>query len=330
MRTGIDHLPVWKQRELREVVKTILDRFEEAHTRQATQWKKKGRILKVVLYGSHARGNWVFEPHTKRGYLSDFDLLIVSNHKRVVENSGFWTDLKEYFVREQGAGRIQTPVGMIVHTKQDAHSSLAMGRYFWIDIARDGIVLYDGDGDPLPVPRPKSPETMKRLATEYFSKFYSDANDFYDMYEFSLFKSKNIGNTAFQLHQAVEHLYRTAILVTTLYTPRAHNIRYLRHQAEKIDRRFVNIWPEDYRWQRVAFNRLKDAYVKGRYSNAFEMDEAHLIWLAEQAQQLSGVVRAVCDEQFTELAKLVVTAAPQSKEAHRSKTSPTSVDGFSS
>jgi uncharacterized protein len=29
--------------------------------------KKDGRILKIVLFGSYARGTWVDEPHTAKG-----------------------------------------------------------------------------------------------------------------------------------------------------------------------------------------------------------------------------------------------------------------------
>jgi predicted nucleotidyltransferase len=46
------------------------------------EWKKKGRILKIILYGSYARGGWVDEPHTAKGYQSDFDLLIIVSDKR--------------------------------------------------------------------------------------------------------------------------------------------------------------------------------------------------------------------------------------------------------
>src|SRR3546814_16028521 len=83
MRTDLDHLPAKKQRELERVVQIIFEEFEDALALAQKRWKKKGRIEKIILYGSYARGGWVDEPHTAKGYLSDFDLLIIVNDKRL-------------------------------------------------------------------------------------------------------------------------------------------------------------------------------------------------------------------------------------------------------
>ena len=85
MRTDLDHLPPAKQRELERVVQILFEEFEEARGLATQDWKKKGRILKIILYGSYARGGWVDEPHTAKGYQSDFDLLIVVNDDRLTD-----------------------------------------------------------------------------------------------------------------------------------------------------------------------------------------------------------------------------------------------------
>ena len=77
MRTDLDHLPPAKQRELERVVQILFEEFEEKIALATQDWKRKGRIQKIILYGSYARGNWVDEPHTAKGYQSDFDLLII-------------------------------------------------------------------------------------------------------------------------------------------------------------------------------------------------------------------------------------------------------------
>ena len=46
-----------------------------------------GRILKIILYGSHARGGWVDEPHTAKGYVLDFDLLVIVNQKELTDRA---------------------------------------------------------------------------------------------------------------------------------------------------------------------------------------------------------------------------------------------------
>ena len=76
MRTDLDHLPANKQRELERVKQIIFEEFADSIALATMNWKKKGRIDKIILYGSYARGGWVDEPHTAKGYRSDFDLLI--------------------------------------------------------------------------------------------------------------------------------------------------------------------------------------------------------------------------------------------------------------
>jgi hypothetical protein len=75
MRTDLDHLPPAKRRDLERALQILFEEFRDAHG-SPTGPRKLGRILKVILYGSYARGGWVDEPHTAKGYVSDFDLLV--------------------------------------------------------------------------------------------------------------------------------------------------------------------------------------------------------------------------------------------------------------
>ena len=100
MPTEVDHLPPAKQRELERVVQILFEEFEEATALATQEWKKKGRILKIILYGSYARGGWVDEPHTAKGYQSDFDLLIIVSDKRLVDRVQYWAKAEERLIRE--------------------------------------------------------------------------------------------------------------------------------------------------------------------------------------------------------------------------------------
>ena len=76
MKTDLDHLPANKQRELERVKAIVFEEFEDAIALATMGWKKKGRIEKLILYGSYARGGWVDEPHTAKGYRSDVARLL--------------------------------------------------------------------------------------------------------------------------------------------------------------------------------------------------------------------------------------------------------------
>ena len=71
MNTSLDHLPASKQRELERVVQILFEQFGDATAIATSDWKKQARILKVILYGSYARGGWIDEPHTAKGFYEE-------------------------------------------------------------------------------------------------------------------------------------------------------------------------------------------------------------------------------------------------------------------
>jgi predicted nucleotidyltransferase/HEPN domain-containing protein len=301
MRTDLDHLPAAKQRELERVVQIMLEEFEQATAIATSDWKKRARILKVILYGSYARGNWVDEPHTAKGYQSDFDLLIIVNHPKLTDRVEFWSTAEERLNRELGVTKtLRTPVNFIVHTLQEVNDGLAHGRYFFMDVAREGIALYQSDSTELPEPKPKTPKQALAMAQEYFEEFFPAAADFKDSADHLASKGR-YKRSAFLLHQATEQLYHCVLLVATFYTPHVHNLGFLRTQAERIDPRLIDAWPRDSRSDRGRFEKLKEAYVKARYSKHYRIGEEELVWLSERIEVLGQAVQVICGERINAL-----------------------------
>ncbi len=301
MRTDLDHLPANKQRELERVKAIIFEEFEDALALAKHEWKKKGRIEKIILYGSYARGGWVDEPHTAKGYRSDFDLLIIVNDKRLTDRVDYWLKLDDRLIRELAIDKtLHTPVNFIVHTLQEVNDGLAHGRYFFMDVAQDGVALYEADERVLHKPKPKTPAQALAMATEYFEEWYPSAGEFFDNYKFNLSQGRN-NNAAFQLHQSTERLYHKVLLVCTFYTPHVHNLGHLRTQAERIDMRLVDAWPRDQRADRAKFEKLKEAYVKARYSKHYRVSADELTWMGACVEELGRVVQNMCSERIAEL-----------------------------
>ena len=301
MRTDLDHLPPSKQRELERVAQILFEEFAQATSLSTSAWKRKGRILKVILYGSYARGGWVDEPHTAKGYQSDYDLLIIVNDKRLTDRAAFWSKAEERLIREFSIERtIHTPVNFIVHTLQEVNDGLAHGRYFFMDVKAEGIALYQADDTALHTPKPKTPRQALAMAKEYFEEWMPSAEQFLETAKFTMNRRWN-KKAAFLLHQATENLYHCVLLVCTFYTPHVHNLIFLRTQAERLDRRLVHVWPRDSRRERAMFEKLKDAYVKARYSKHYRISEEELAWLGAQVEELGRVVHAVCSERIAEL-----------------------------
>lgn len=301
MRSDLDHLPANKQRELERVLQLIFEEFEDAFALAKHEWKKKGRVLKVILYGSYARGNWVDEPHTAKGYKSDYDLLIIVNDKRLTDRVKYWAKVDDRLMREYGiAGTIKTPVNFIVHTLGEVNDGLAHGRYFFMDVAKDGIALYESDDTELHEPKPKTPHAALDMAREYFEEWMPSAQQFLETAKFTAEKGWN-KKAAFLLHQATESLLHCVLLVVEFYTPHVHNLGFLRTQAERLDARLTYIWPQDNRKQRAMFEKLKEAYVKARYSKHYRISAEELAWLGERVEELGRVVHEICSERIAQL-----------------------------
>ena len=298
MRTDLDHLPPAKQRELERVVQILFEEFEEARGLATQDWKKKGRILKIILYGSYARGGWVDEPHTAKGYQSDFDLLIVVNDERLTDRVQYWVKAEERLNRELAITKtLRTPVNFIVHSLHEVNDGLAHGRFFFMDVRRDGIAIYQSDDSELAEPKPKTPAQAVAMAKEYFEEWFPQANAFYKMSVQGV-QEGSLKQAAFVLHQATESLYHCVLLVCTFYTPHVHNLAFLRTQAERLDRRLTYVWSMDTRKERAMFEKLKDAYVKARYSKHYRISADELAWLGACVEELGRVVQAVCSERI--------------------------------
>jgi len=301
MQTSLDHLPPAKQRELERVVQILFEEFGDATAIATSDWKKNARILKVILYGSYARGGWVDEPHTAKGYQSDFDLLVIVNNEKLTDRIEFWSTAEDRLDRELAITKtLRTPVNFIVHTMQEVNDGLAHGRYFFMDIARDGIALYQSEDTEFHKPKPKTPEQALAMAREYYGDWLPSAQSFYRGYRHAV-DDGDQKKAAFDLHQATERLYHCVLLVCTFYTPHVHNLGFLRTQAERIDPRLIDAWSRDSRADRSRFQKLKEAYVKARYSKHFRISEEELTWLGERVEVLGQAVQVICEERIAQL-----------------------------
>lgn len=302
VRTDLDHLPSAKRRELELVVKLIFEEFGDAVALAQQTWKKQARILKIILFGSYARGGWVEEPHTAKGYRSDFDLLIIVSHEKLVDTGTYWSHADERLIRERDVtGVLRTPVNFIVHTLGEVNDALSQGRYFFTDIAREGVVIYQADDDELAQPKPKSPSDALALAREYAEDWLPSADEF-------LIQGREAAargwakKAAFELHQAAERLYHGVLLTLTLYTPHTHRLSALRSMAEQLDERLIEAWPREHREDRKRFEKLKDAYIKARYSKHYQIEADDLDWLVERVEVLTSIVASICQERIASLA----------------------------
>jgi uncharacterized protein len=299
MKTDLDHLPERKRRELEQVVKILFEEFEDALAGRNAPHRKAGRILKVILFGSYARGDWVEDP--VGGYFSDFDLLVVVNHDELADVAEYWTAAEDHLVREYvTTKRLTTQVGFIVHSLTDVNRQLKHGRYFFTDIVRDGIALYEAPDHPFAHPEPLTEEAAIEEAKGYYAEWYPSAQAFLRSADFMRGDARP-KEAAFLLHQSAERLYHCLLLVRTLYSPKSHKLNFLRDLCEELEPRLIDAWPRDTKFAQRSFELLRRAYVDARYSPHYKITVEELAWLIERVTALHDLVRTVCENRLSAL-----------------------------
>ena len=245
MRTGLDHLPDGKRRELARIVEILFAEFEDALKGRNAPHRKAGRILKIILFGSYARGDWVDDP--KGGYKSDYDLLVVVNHQELADLSDYWGKADDHLLRAyQIAHELTAPANFIVHSLTDVNKQLKKGRPFFVDIVRDGIALYEAPDHPFEQPQPLSAEEARKEALGYFDEWIPSAEAFLQKRAIASNVIAPDREAAFLMHQAAERLYHGLLLVLTLYSPKSHKLNFLRSQALS-DCRLITARPRESR-----------------------------------------------------------------------------------
>ena len=290
MNPNLDHLPEGKRQELELVLEILFRAFEEATRNKGP--RKQGRILKVVLFGSYARGDWVDDP--VGGYKSDYDLLIVVDNDELTDIAEYWTEadarLQQAF---ELARTLSAPAQFIVHSYADVNDQLTRGRPFFTDIAKDGIALYDDEAHPFAKPAKLSPRAAYDEALANFEQWFPSAGRFLINGREDAAREWN-KEAAFLLHQAAERFYHCALLTMTLYSTKSHNLNFLRGQAERVEPALIPAWPRADRDEKRTWELLRRAYVEARFSPKYAISGEQLAFLVARITDLQQRVERSC------------------------------------
>ena len=277
-----------------------MDEFARSIERSTKDVKRNGKILKIILFGSYARSDWVDEP--ENGYQSDYDVLIIVSHTDLTDIADHWYIAEDKILRDPAIGRT---LNIIVHTLDEVNRALSRGEYFWVDILRDGIMLYELPNHALAVAKPLTAADAYEMAGGYFEASLPAIDVQLETVDFQTQRGSDDlvwrKAAAFSLHQAVERAYACYLLTNTFYFPRSHNIKFLRSLSEDREPRLVEAWPRESKPDRRRFELLKRAYVEARYSPSYEIGTDDLEALAGTATKLRDVVDQLCREQLERL-----------------------------
>lgn len=305
MKDRLDHLNLQKQRDIAYVRKVILEELEKRLRKSKSERVRRYRVLKLVLYGSFAKGTWFDD--RKSGRASDYDFLVIVSHKALTDMTTFWAGVED---RVYSDPKIKKDVSLIVHTLREVNAALRDGQYFFTEVINQGVLLYDVNPNASAgtsrssfiEPGSLDPQRAYQIAEEYKIYWRRSATQFLWVGRESLAKGSQWTRfAAFQLHQATEAIYRMVLLTVTLYAPATHHLGKLRQRCEAIDPRLAAAWAPDQKPYKRYFELLRRAYVEARYSPAYETTPEILKWQADRIGKLLTLADTACQERLLKL-----------------------------
>ncbi len=110
-------------------------------------------LAMVILFGSYARGDWVEDRYVEDdilySYQSDFDLLVVVQKRTRATQKGAF-NITEHVDRRLRQEYLDHPTAsVVVEYIKRLNSDLERGNYFFTDIKKEGVLLYDNGRQPV-------------------------------------------------------------------------------------------------------------------------------------------------------------------------------------
>lgn len=286
MKKSLSHFPEDKVEELGLITEIIREELTDVHM--------------IILFGSYARGKWVddmyTEGHITYEYKSDYDILIITEFKENAKSSALHNKVEKRLNRE-----LRTTVNPIFHPIAQVNSLLSEGQYFFSDIRKEGIMLYDSGKFKLKRRKRLDVKQRKQIAKQDFKKWFKNAKDFYIQHEFAL-KRRRYKLAAFELHQSTECFYHAILLVFTGYKSRFHDIEKFGKKAAGYDPEFKKVFPRATKKEERLFKLLKKAYVDARYKDTYKITKKELEYLGQRVKKLEGLAKRICKERIESFA----------------------------
>lgn len=283
MKTSISHLPANKQAEIARIKDALIPKYAE--------------IEMIVLFGSHARGDWKIDEYVENGvtysYNSDYDLLIITNNSEKANVDTYLFSI----IDKLEALNFETAIHIELETIDFVNQQLQEGNYFFDDVKKEGIVLFDTSRYKLAEKRDLSPQEVQEIARRNFNEWFESANGFFRFFEFGM-QEGNLKGAAFQLHQATERYYSTIQLVFAGYKPKTHDLEVLGRRAKSLHMAFGKVFPRATILERQRFMLLRKAYVDARYKINYRITKADLDYLGERVELLRQLTEQLCTEKI--------------------------------
>ena len=256
----------------------------------------KDKIAKIILFGSYAKGTWVddkyIEGHITYTYQSDLDILLITKGKHSFSQALRLEDRIDKRLRKKKLE--DNPwVTLIIEPIGFVNKQLRQGQYFFSDIKKEGILLYDSGEYELSETTELSQEERRKFAQDDYDYWFKSGDGFLIGCNHD-YNRQDYRKAAFELHQATESFYSAILLVFSGYKPKLHDIRKLGCMVSHYHNDLLKIFPFDTPEQRECFELLKAAYINARYNKNYKISKNQLNYLIGRVGKLKMVTERIC------------------------------------
>ncbi|WP_341788806.1 MULTISPECIES: HEPN domain-containing protein [unclassified Rickettsia] len=256
------------------------------------------KIAMIILYGSFARGDWVRD--LPNGYHSDTDILIIlkkgkyKGHATLnLEDNIYKRLIKTGVINPKQIIPYDSRISIILESIEEINRQLEKGRYFYTDLKKEGILLYDSGEYVLSEAKELPWSEMKEIAQDDYDYWFEKGCGFFIDCKYPI-ERNHLNISAFYLHQATESFYNAILLVFSNYKPKLHDLEKLSSMAENYSSELLQVFPIATPEQKECFELLKKAYVDARYDKNYKITKEQLLYLIERIEKLKEITERIC------------------------------------
>ena len=296
MKKSIAFLPKKNREDLKYLVELILDKIPVCEM--------------IILYGSYARGTYVsYDEREEFGiptsFKSDYDILVINSAWGYEKIENKLVSVRNIYDK-RGDHRYRVPVQFIHDSIKKVNEDLKYSRYFYTELKRDGIMLYNSGNNKLARRKPLNFGEIKKQGEEYFREKFAKARLFIEQAVFMYDKEEYV-MSSFNLHQACENLFNAIMLTFTLKNDKEHNLEELFKASRGYAPELIRVFPVGDEEEERLFKILVCSYIEARYNPEFKVSREDVEDLMVKVEKFGMVTKDVCERRIKEYEGLAKT-----------------------
>lgn len=283
MKKSIAFLPKKNREDLKYLVELILDEIPVCEM--------------IILYGSYARGTYVsYDEREEFGvptsFKSDYDILVINSAWSYDKIENKLASVRNIYDK-RGDHRYRVPVQFIHDCIKKVNEDLKYSRYFYTELKRDGVMLYDSGNNKLARRKPLRYEEIKRQGEEYFREKFAKFKLFMEQAAF-MYDREEYVMSSFNLHQACENLFNAILLTFTLRNDKEHNLDELFKASRGYVPELICIFPAENEDEERLFKILVRSYIEARYNPKFKVNRGDIEDLMVKVEKFGEGLQVKC------------------------------------